>query len=316
MAETAAQFAKLVRSELGKVVVGQNQVLDELVAVLLAGGHVLLEGVPGIAKTLAVKALASLCRLEFARIQCTPDLMPGDIVGVNVYNTAAGTFTFRRGPVFTDLLLVDEINRMPPRSQAALLECMEEKQVTLDGTRYPLSDFFTAIATQNPVEFEGTYPLPEAQLDRFLAKIRITYPGADDEVEILNRYQNGFDPRDLASAGLNAIETEMLTAARKDAQATKVEATLFRYIGLIVRRSRDWPALSLGGSPRASVAILLMAKSLAAIDGRDYLVPDDVKLAAPPVLRHRLMVKPEADLEGITPDRVVSEILSVVEVPK
>ena len=316
MSEAAAQFAKTVRSELAKVIVGQGQVLDELLAVVLAGGHILLEGVPGIAKTLVVKALASLCRLEFARIQCTPDLMPGDILGVNVYNTAAGTFTFRRGPVFTDLLLVDEINRMPPRSQAALLECMEEKQVTLDGTRFALSDFFTAIATQNPVEFEGTYPLPEAQLDRFMAKIRIAYPGADDEIEILNRYQNGFDPRDLASAGLNTIETEMLTAARKDARAVKVEAALFGYIGLIVRRTRDWPALSLGGSPRASVAILLMAKSLAAMNGRDYLVPDDIKAVAPPILRHRLLMKPEADLEGITPDRVVSEILSAVEVPK
>jgi len=316
MADAAAQFAKHVRGELARVIVGQEKVLDELMAVMLAGGHVLLEGVPGIAKTLAVKALAALCRLEFARIQCTPDLMPGDILGVNVYNTATGTFSFRRGPVFTDLLLVDEINRMPPRSQAALLECMEEKQVTLDGARYALSDFFTAFATQNPVEFEGTYPLPEAQLDRFLAKIRIGYPSAEAENEILNRYQNGFDPRDLAATGMTSIETEVLAGARRDARAVKVEASLFGYISLIVRRTRDWPALSLGGSPRASIAILLMSKSLAALDGRDYLVPDDVKAAAPPVLRHRLLVKPEADLEGITPDRVVSEILSAVEVPK
>src|SRR5512142_3345919 len=186
MGESAAQLARRLREELGKVIVGQAMVLDQLIAVLLAGGHVLLEGVPGIAKTLAVKALARLCRLEFQRIQCTPDLMPGDILGVNIYNTATGTFSFRKGPVFTDLLLVDEINRMPPRSQAALLECMEEKQVTLDGARYPLSDFFTAIATQNPVEFEGTYPLPEAQLDRFMAKIQIGYPSAEEEAEILN----------------------------------------------------------------------------------------------------------------------------------
>ncbi len=316
MAEVAAQFAKQIESELGKVIVGQNEVIEQLLAALLAGGHVLLEGVPGIAKTLAVKALAALCRLDFRRVQCTPDLMPGDILGVNVYNTASGSFAFRRGPVFTDLLLVDEINRMPPRSQAALLECMEERQVTLDGARYALSDFFTAIATQNPVEFEGTYPLPEAQLDRFLGKIRINYPSAEDESEILNRYQNGFNPRDLARLGLATIEPATLTAARRDAAAVKVEATLFRYIGLIVRRTRDWPALSLGGSPRASIAILLMAKSLAAMDGRDYVVPDDIKMAAPPVLRHRLLVKPEADLEGITPDRVVSEILTAVEVPR
>ena len=316
MAEVAAQVAKQVRSGLGKVIVGQDAVIDQLLAVLLAGGHVLLEGVPGIAKTLAVKALACLCRLEFRRIQCTPDLMPGDILGVNVYSAATGAFTFRQGPVFTDLLLVDEINRMPPRSQAALLECMEERQVTLDGARYPLSEFFTAIATQNPVEFEGTYPLPEAQLDRFLAKIRITYPTAEDEIEILNRYQSGFDARDLTHLGLATLEPELLAAARRDAAAVRVEATLFRYIGLIVRRTRDWPAVSLGGSPRAAIALLLAAKSLAAMDGRDYLVPDDIKAAAPAVLRHRLLIKPEADLEGITSDRVISEILAAVEVPR
>src|SRR5438034_6011845 len=315
MAEAAGQLATRVHLELSRVIVGQEEIIDQLLAVWLVGGHALLEGVPGIAKTLIVKALAGLCRLEFQRIQCTPDLMPGDILGVNVYNTATGVFSFRRGPVFTDLLLLDEINRMPPRSQAALLECMEERQVTLDGTRYPLSEFFTAIATENPVEFEGTYPLPEAQLDRFLAKIRIGYPGPDEEVEILSRYQNGFDPHRLDRLGLAVIETDLLVAARRDAASVKVEATLFRYVGELVRRTRNWPALSLGGSPRASVALLLMAKSLAAMDGRDYLLPDNVKAAAPVVLRHRLVVKPEADLEGITSDRVVSEIIAAVEVP-
>ncbi|MGE5325464.1 MAG: AAA family ATPase, partial [Deltaproteobacteria bacterium] len=249
-------------------------------------------------------------------IQCTPDLMPGDILGVNIYNTSTGTFSFRKGPVFTDLLLVDEINRMPPRSQAALLESMEEKQVTLDGARFPLSDFFTAIATQNPVEFEGTYPLPEAQLDRFMAKIQIGYPGAEEEAEILNRHQNGFDPRRLDNVGLQPVESAMLAEARRDAAAVKVEAQLFRYIGEIVRRTRTAASVSLGGSPRASVAMLLAAKSLAAMEGREYVVPDDVKAAAPSVLRHRLVVKPEADLEGITPDRVVAEILASVEVPQ
>jgi MoxR-like ATPase len=316
MGESAAQLAKQLHQELSKVIVGQNEVIDQLLAALLAGGHVLLEGVPGIAKTLTVKALARLCRLEFQRIQCTPDLMPGDILGVNIYNTATGTFAFRRGPVFTDLLLVDEINRMPPRSQAALLECMEERQVTLDGTRYPLSDFFTAIATQNPVEFEGTYPLPEAQLDRFLVKIQIGYPNAEDESEILNRYQNGFDPLQLDKLGLEPVDRELLAGARRDAAAVRVEATLFRYIGEIVRRTRTSPLVSLGGSPRASVALLLASKSLAAMDGRDYVVPDDIKSSAPGVLRHRLVVKPEADLEGITPDRVVSEIIASVEVPQ
>lgn len=316
MAEAAAQFARRARGELGKVIVGQEEVLSQLLAVLLAGGHALVEGVPGIAKTLAVKALAHLCRLEFQRVQCTPDLMPADILGVNVYSAATGAFTFRRGPVFTDLLLVDEVNRMPPRTQAALLECMEERQVTLDGTRYPLSHFFTAFATQNPVEFEGTYPLPEAQLDRFLLKIRIGYPDPDHEVEILNRYQNGFDPHDLGRLGLESIETDLLAEARREVAAVNVEPTLFRYISLIVRKTRDWPALTLGASPRATVSLMQAAKALAVLDGRDYLVPDDVKQAAPAVLRHRLMVKPEADLEGITPDRVVSEVLAAVEVPK
>lgn len=316
MAETAAQLAKQLHVELNKVIVGQDEVINQLLAVVLAGGHALLEGVPGIAKTLAVKALAGICRLEFQRVQCTPDLMPGDILGVNVYSTATGTFSFQRGPAFTDLLLLDEINRMPPRSQAALLECMEERQITLDGTRYPLSEFFTSIATQNPVEFEGTYPLPEAQLDRFLAKIRISYPAADEEVEILSRYQQGFDPQRLEKLGLATVDTEMLGAARRDAAAVKVETALFRYIGEVVRRTRDWPALSLGGSPRASVALLLASKSLAAMDGRDYLVPDDIKSAAPFVLRHRLLVRPEADLEGITPDSVVSEVIAAVEVPQ
>jgi MoxR-like ATPase len=316
MAAAVTELTNRVRTELGKVIVGQTEVIDQLLAVLLAGGHALLEGVPGIAKTLAIKALSRLCRLDFQRIQCTPDLMPGDILGVNVYTMSAGTFSFRRGPVFTDLLLLDEINRMPPRSQAALLECMEERQVTVDGTRYPLSEFFTAIATQNPVEFEGTYPLPEAQLDRFLAKIRISYPSPEEEAEILHRYQQGFDPQQLDKLELATVDREALAAARQETAAVNVEPTLFRYIGEIVRRTRTWPALSLGGSPRASVALLFLSKSLAAIDGRDYLVPDDVKAAAPAVLRHRLVVKPEADLEGVTPDRVTADVIATVEVPK
>ncbi len=316
MGEAAAQFASRARGELSKVIVGQEEVISQLLAVLLAGGHALLEGVPGIAKTLAVKALAHISRLEFQRVQCTPDLMPADILGVNVYSTAMGAFSFRRGPVFTDLLLVDEVNRMPPRTQAALLESMEERQVTLDGTRYALSQFFTVFATQNPVEFEGTYPLPEAQLDRFLLKIHISYPGPEQEIEILNRFQGGFDPRDLASLGLQPMESELLASARREVAAVTVEPSLFQYISLIVRRTRDWPALTLGGSPRATVSLMQTAKALAGLDSRDYVVPDDVKQAAPAVLRHRLLVKPEADLEGITPDRVVAEVLAGVEVPK
>jgi MoxR-like ATPase len=284
--------------------------------VLICGGHALLEGVPGIAKTLAVKALAHLCRLDFQRVQCTPDLMPADILGANVFNMGSGTFSLRRGPVFTDLLLVDEVNRVPPRTQSALLESMEERQVTLDGTCYPLTPFFTVFATQNPVEFEGTYPLPEAQLDRFLFKIRVPYPAADREVEILERYQQGFDPHHIEALGIVPAEADLLSAARREVAGLKVEPGVFRYIVSIVQRTRDWPALSLGGSPRATVALMLAAKTLAAMDGRDYLIPDDVKAAAPPVLRHRILVKPEADLEGITSDHVVAEVLAAVEVPK
>ena len=316
MSSEAGQFASHARAELAKAVVGQDNVMNQLLAVLLCGGHVLLEGVPGTAKTLAVKALARICRLEFQRVQCTPDLMPADILGANVFNMATSSFSLHRGPVFTDLLLVDEVNRMPPRTQAALLECMEEGQVTLDGMPHTLSAFFTVFATQNPVEFEGTYPLPEAQLDRFLFKVRIDYPAADQETELLNRYQRGFDARELDKLGLVPVETELLEAARREVARVRAESTLLTYITTVVRRTRDWPAVSLGGSTRATVNLLLAAKTLAAMDARDYLIPDDVKAAALPVLRHRLLVKPEADLEGITPDQVVAEVLAGIEVPK
>ena len=316
MSGDVQKFAAQARAEIGKVIVGQDEVISQMLAVLICGGHALLEGVPGIAKTLAVKVLAQICGLDFQRVQCTPDLMPADILGANVFNMASSTFTLRRGPVFTGLLLVDEVNRVPPRTQSALLESMEERQVTLDGTCYPLSPFFTVFATQNPVEFEGTYPLPEAQLDRFLFKIRVPYPPADKEVEILERHQRGFDPHHIESLGLLPVDPGSLTAARREVAELKVEPGIFRYIVAVVRRTRDWPALSLGGSPRATVALMLAAKTLAAMDGRDYLIPDDVKAAAPPVLRHRLLVKPEADLEGISSDHVVAEVLGAVEVPK
>jgi MoxR-like ATPase len=316
MNQDAARFASHVRAELGKVIVGQGEVINQFLAALMCGGHVLLEGAPGTAKTLAVKALSRICGLQFHRVQCTPDLMPSDILGVNVYNMASGAFSFHQGPIFTDLLLADEINRVPPRTQAALLESMEERQVTLDGTRYPLSNFFTVFATQNPVEFEGTYPLPEAQLDRFLLKIRIQYPTAEDEIEILNRYQRGFDPRKLESAGLVPIDSTVLEQSRREVAAVRVEPSLLSYVTAVARRTRDWPSLNLGASPRAAVCLMLAAKALAALEGRNYLIPDDVKTAARPVLRHRLIVKPEADLEGISADQVVEEILARVEVPK
>ena len=315
MAEQVAKLAAHVRTELAKAIVGQSEVLDRFLQVLLCGGHALVEGVPGLAKTLAVKALARIGELQFQRVQCTADLMPADVIGTNVFNMASGTFSLHRGPIFTDLLLVDEINRTPPRTQAALLEAMEERQVTIDGAGHRLSDFFTVFATQNPIEFEGTYPLPEAQLDRFLMKIRIGYPGAEQEAEILQHYQDGFDARELGQLGLVPMESACLGAARREVQAVHVEPGLFRYITSIARRTRDWPSLSLGASPRAAISLLFVAKATAAMDGRDFVIPDDVKAAASPVLRHRLLLKPEADLEGITADQVIAEVLAAVEVP-
>ncbi|HXQ96966.1 MAG TPA: MoxR family ATPase [Candidatus Limnocylindrales bacterium] len=316
MADQVARVAEHIRKEMGKAIVGQRAVLDQMLLVLLCGGHALIEGVPGLAKTLAVKVLALIGRLEFRRVQCTPDLMPADIQGTTIFNVQKGEFSLHRGPIFTDLLLVDEINRTPPRTQSALLEAMEERQVTLDGNTYMLSDFFTVFATQNPIEFEGTYPLPEAQLDRFLLKIRIGYPEAGEESEILRHYQEGFDPRGLDKLGLEQLPAGWLLAARAEVGAVRVEPALFQYVTNVVRRSRDWPALSLGASPRAAVNLLLAAKACASLEGRDFLIPDDVKTAAPAVLRHRLLLKPESDLEGMNSDQVIAELLAAVEVPK
>ena len=304
------------RAELSKAVVGQRELVDQCLVTILAGGHALIEGVPGIAKTLVVKVFALLLRIHFQRVQCTSDLMPADLLGTNILNMASGTFTLHRGPLFTDLLLVDEVNRMPPRTQAALLEAMEERQVTIDGKRYPLNELFTVFATQNPIEFEGTYPLPEAQLDRFLLKIKATYPDAAGEVAILEKHHNGFEPHNLDELGLRPVEPEVLTQARQELKKIRVEPALFEYLTKIVRRSRDWPSLSLGASPRAALSLMAAAKAYAAMEGRDFLIPDDVKQAALPVLRHRIILKPEADLEGIDADRVIGDVLAAVEVPK
>jgi MoxR-like ATPase len=310
------ELVQYIRGEMSRVVVGQDELRNQCLIALLCRGHVLLEGVPGIAKTLTVKALSRLLRLEFQRVQCTSDLMPADIVGTNILNMATSSFQLHPGPVFTDLLLVDEVNRMPPRTQAALLECMEEHQVTIDGKGYPLSQFFTVFATQNPIEFEGTYPLPEAQLDRFLLKLRVPYPAQQDEVQLLANVQNGFESRELDKMNLASIPPELLNQAQRETRSITVQEALFGYIVQIVRRTRDWPSLSLGASPRAAVSLMAVSKAYAAIDGRDYVIPDDVKAAAHPVLRHRLMLRPEADLEGITPDQVLDEVLRAVEVPK
>jgi MoxR-like ATPase len=295
--------------EFAKVIVGHAVLRQQCLVALLCRGHVLVEGVPGIAKTLAIKTLARLLTLEFRRVQGTSDMVPADIVGGSVFNAAITQFELHRGPIFTDILLVDEINRMPPRTQAALLEGMEERQVTIDGTRYALPPSFTVFATQNPVEFEGTYPLPEAQLDRFLLKIRAPYPEAAEEVELLALVHGGFDARELENIELVPVPPPVLATAQQEVKAVKVEATLFR-------RTRNWPAVSLGASPRAAISMLMAAKAVAALEGRDYLIPDDVKSAALPVLRHRVVLKPEADLEGITADQLIADVLRAVEVPK
>jgi MoxR-like ATPase len=314
--ESVPQIAQHFRTEMSKVVVGQEELKKQCLIALLCQGHMLLEGVLGIAKTLTVKTFSRLLGLDFQRVQCTSDLMPADIIGTNVLNLSDSTFQLHRGPVFTHLLLVDEVNRMPPRTQAALLECMEERQVTIDGTCHALSPFFTVFATQNPVDFEGTYPLPEAQLDRFLVKIRVLYPEASEEVQLLSNVQNGFDSHNLDSAGLTPVDPELLQRARQEIRTVKVQESLFTYVVQLVRRTRSWPALSLGASPRAAVSLMVFSKAIAAMDGRDYIIPDDVKQAAPPVLRHRIVLKPEADLEGITPDQVLEDVLRAVEVPR
>lgn len=314
--ENLARLTNHIRTELSKVIVGQQEIVDQLLIVLACGGHALLEGVPGLAKTLTVKTLARICALGFQRIQCTADLMPADIIGTNVFNLSTSQFSLHRGPIFTDLLLVDEINRTTARTQAALLESMEERQATIDGVRYDLGPNFTVFATQNPVEFEGTYPLPEAQLDRFLLKIRIDYPSADAEVEILKRFETLTDTHLIEHVPLEPIDPAVLAAARAEIAQVRVEPALYQYLVAVIRRTRDWPALSLGASPRAAIGLFFVARALAGMDGRDFLIPDDIKHAAPAVLRHRLLLKPEADLEGVTADSVIADILAAVEVPK
>jgi MoxR-like ATPase len=314
--QTVSQVLTHGRTELAKVIVGQEDLINQCLIAILCGGHALLEGVPGIAKTLVIKSFARLFDLEFRRVQCTSDLMPADIIGSNVLNLSTSSFSLHRGPLFTDLLLTDEVNRMPPRTQAAVLEAMEERQITIDGATHRLSEFFTVFATQNPIEFEGTYPLPEAQLDRFLLKIKVAYPEAAQEISILERHHHGFDAHNLDAARIVPLSSEVLARARAEVRDVKVEPQLFRYMVEIVRRSRGWPSLALGASPRAAISLMMVAKAVAGLENRDFMIPDDVKAAAPPVLRHRVMMKPEAELEGLDSDRVLAEIVNSVEVPK
>jgi MoxR-like ATPase len=317
MLQYVPSTAEHIRTELRKVVVGQDSVVEQALVALFAEGHALVEGVPGTAKTLLVKTLARIVGAEFTRIQFTPDLMPSDITGTNVFNTATASFTLRRGPVFTDVLLADEINRTPPKTQAALLEAMEERQVSIDGETHPLSPVFTVFATENPIEYEGTYPLPEAQLDRFLLKIIVGYPTAEEEARVVSNWDAGFNARRLQEVDIRPLpEPEAIMRCRAEVRAARMEPGVQRYLVEIVRRTREHPSVAYGASPRASVALLLCAKALASMRGRDFTTPDDVRDIAPPVLRHRISLRADAELDGATTDGVITDILSAVEVPR
>jgi MoxR-like ATPase len=317
MPEYVSSTVEHIRNELHKVIVGQDEVIEQILVALLAEGHALIEGVPGTAKTLTVKTLARIINASFSRIQFTPDLMPSDITGTNVFNIAASTFNLRRGPIFTDILLADEINRTPPKTQAALLEAMEERQVTIDGEGHLLSPIFTVLATENPIEYEGTYPLPEAQLDRFLLKILIDYPASEDEQQIVANWDAGFNSRRLEQVDIHALaDGSAISRCRFEVCNAHMEPGVQRYVVDIVRRTRAHPFVHYGASPRASVALLLCSKALAAIRGRDFTTPDDVRDIARPVLRHRLVLRAEAELEGATPDAVITDILKGAEVPR
>jgi len=316
-ASNAREAILQLRTEVGKVVVGQEGTLSGLVAALLVRGHVLLEGVPGVAKTLLVKTLATALDLDFKRVQFTPDLMPSDVTGQTILDVTDGSFRFREGPVFTNLLLADEINRTPPKTQASLLEAMEERQVSVEGQSRPLPDPFIVIATQNPVEYEGTYPLPEAQLDRFMFKLLVGYPSFEQETEVLMRHDRGMDPHDIRGAGVRAVATVAdLEQARLEVDRVQVEPVIIHYLVALCRATRETPAVQLGVSPRGAASLLHAAKAWAWLSGKSYLTADEVKAVAKPVLRHRLLVRPELELEGTTPDGVLDSLLASVPAPR
>jgi len=304
-----------VKDEIAKVIVGQTQMVDLLLAAILADGHVLIEGVPGVAKTLTAKLLAKSIDVQFSRIQFTPDLMPSDVLGTSVFNPQNGSFSYKHGPIFSNIVLIDEINRSPAKTQAALFEVMEEKQITFDGVTYQMPAPFLVLATQNPIEQEGTYRLPEAQLDRFIFKITVQYPAMDEEIKILQFTHEGRTTHfnDVVQRVLTADEIEHY---RKQVSGLFIEPKVMEYIAQIVHETRNNKSLYLGASPRASVAILKSAKAFAAMRGRDFVTPDDVIAVAPPVLRHRIILTPEKDMEGGTPDEIIEAILKKIEVPR
>ncbi|AQG81146.1 AAA family ATPase [Spirosoma montaniterrae] len=305
-----------IRAEVGKVIVGQQQTIDLLLTALLADGHVLIEGVPGVAKTLTAKLLAKTLSVGFSRIQFTPDLMPSDVLGTSVFQPKTGDFSFRQGPIFSNLVLIDEINRAPAKTQAALFEVMEERQITNDGTTYPLDEPFMVLATQNPIEQEGTYRLPEAQLDRFLFKIVVDYPTEAAEIDILRGHHKRRNLTDALDAITAVLTADQLISLRTQVQHVHVEDHLFSYIAQLVQATRANKSLYLGASPRASVALLNGAKALATLRGRDFITPEDVQELAAPVLRHRVLLTPEREMEGGTADEVIGQLVQRVEVPR
>ncbi|GAB5536517.1 MAG: MoxR family ATPase [Rubricoccaceae bacterium] len=310
-----AQTIDRLRDEIGKLIVGQAGFVDEVLAAILAGGHVLIEGVPGVAKTLTAKLIAKASGLDYNRIQFTPDLMPADVLGTSVFSPKTGEFAFHKGPIFAQIVLIDEINRAPAKTQAALFETMEERQATIDGTTYPLPAPFVVLATQNPVEHEGTYRLPEAQLDRFLFKVLVGYPSLDEEAEILQRFQDHGGKVDLDRVG-TILTAEEIDEARAAVRTIRVDPKVLRYAAEIVSATRSHPALSLGASPRASIALVTGAKAVAAMSGRDFATPDDVRAVVGPALRHRIQLTPEREIEGVRPGSVLRRIVEEVEVPR
>jgi MoxR-like ATPase len=310
-------LGEFVRGEAHKVIAGQDEVLEQMLVCFLARGHVLLEGVPGTAKTLSARTLAHILGCEFKRIQFTPDLMPSDVTGTYVFDTRTSTFNLKKGPVFTNILLADEVNRTPPKTQSALLQAMEERCVSIDGEDHSLDGVFFVAATQNPIEYEGTYPLPEAQLDRFLMKVIVDYPGEADELEVLKRSHQGFDPHDLASAGMKSLGSQQLiTDAWAEVQAVTADDAVMSYASAIARQTRGAYQVVLGASPRASLALLRCSKALAALRGRNYVTPDDIKSLAAPILRHRLILSPESAIEGVRADEVIAGVLASIPVPR